>query len=64
MTDTLDETHAQVALAALNANVNLTSSRVFDGKVPDPTPDPPYVLVYTHIGWPRDGIGTALTINN
>jgi hypothetical protein len=58
----LDETHAQVAITALAANPNLTSSRVFDGRVPDGT-DPAlgYVLVYCTVSWPRDGIGTALT---
>jgi hypothetical protein len=61
LTDTLDETHAQVGLAALAANPDLTSARVFDGKVPDPTPTPPYVLVYTRVAWPRDGVGTALS---
>ena len=62
MTDTLDEQHAQVGLAALVANPSLTSSRVFDGRVPDGT-DPAlgYVLLYTSVAWPRDGIGTALT---
>jgi hypothetical protein len=59
MTDTLDEQHAQVAFAALALNTNLT--QVFDGKVPDPTPTPPYVLIYTRVAWPRDGIGTALS---
>lgn len=67
MTDLLDEQHAQAGLAALAANPNLrlaadpTASNVFDGKVPDPTPDPPWVLVYTRVAWPRDGIGTSLT---
>lgn len=59
MTDTLDETHAQVAFTALAANAALI--HVFDGVVPSPTPDPPYVLIYSKISWPRDGIGTALT---
>ena len=58
MTDQLDELHAQVFLAALASNTNLTD---FDGKVPDPTPDPPWVLTYVTVSWPRDGIGTALT---
>jgi hypothetical protein len=34
---------------------------IFDGVVDSPTPDPPYVLVYSRVGWPRDGIGTSLT---
>lgn len=64
MTDTLDEAHAQVGLAALRLNANLL--HVYDGKVDeDPatgkTPDPPYVLVYSRVAWPRDGIGTSLS---
>jgi hypothetical protein len=59
MTDTLDETHAQQGLAALIANPNLLG--VFDGAVPNPTPNPPYVLIYTRVSWPRDGVGTALS---
>jgi hypothetical protein len=54
----LEEDHAQAGLALLTANLNLT---VFDEKVPDPTPDPPYVLVYSRVAWPRDGLGTSLT---
>ena len=57
MSDQLDETHAQVGLAALAANPMLV---VFDGVVPNPTPDPPYLLAYTRVEWPRDGIGTAI----
>lgn len=59
MADQLDELHAQAGLALLTANSAL-AGRVFDGKVPDPTPDPPYVVVYTTVEWTRDGIGTAL----
>lgn len=59
MTDLLDETHAQVALVALAANANIL--HVYDGFVPSPTADPPWVLVYTKVAWPRDGIGTSLT---
>lgn len=59
MTDQLDEDHAQAGLDALAANPELTG-RVFDAKVPDPTPDPPYVLVYTQVAWPREGIATSL----
>lgn len=62
MSDALDELHAQVAIVALAANPNLTATRVFDGRVPDGT-DPAlgYVMVYTQVAWPRDGIGTTLT---
>jgi len=58
MTDTLDETHAQVALALLAANPNIPA--VFDGLVANPTPTGPYVLVYSIVSWPRDGVGTSL----
>lgn len=58
MTDTLDEAHAQVAFGLLAANGNLL--HVFDGVVADLT-EPPYVLIYSRVAWPRDGIGTALT---
>jgi hypothetical protein len=60
MTDFLAELHAQAGLDRLRANPNLT---VFDGKVPDPTPDPatdPWVLVYTQVAWPREGLGVSL----
>jgi hypothetical protein len=39
--------HAAALLALLEARPALTG-RVFDSKVPDPTPTPPYVLVYLH----------------
>ena len=60
MTDTLDELHAQVALAALAANANIL--HVYDATVSNPTPDPPYVLVYTSINRPygTNGAGNAL----
>ena len=54
----LEEDHAQAGLALLVANTNLV---VYDEKVPDPTPDPPYVLVYSRVVWTRDGLGTSLT---
>jgi hypothetical protein len=59
VSDALDELHVQQGLAALSANPNLL--HVFDGKVDDPTPDPPYVLVYSTVAWPREGVGTSLT---
>lgn len=58
MTDYLEELHAQQGLAALIANPNLLA--VYDGKVPDSAPFP-YVLVYTRVQWPRDGLGTSLS---
>lgn len=58
MTDTLELDHAQVAFGLLALNANLTN--IFDTVVPNPTPDPPFVLVDCRVAWPRDGIGTAL----
>jgi hypothetical protein len=58
MTDYLEETHAQIAFSLLAANPNIPL--VFDEKVPDPTPTPPYVVVKTQVEWTRDGIGTGL----
>lgn len=58
---TLEEDHAQVALALLAANASLL--HVYDGAVPNPTPpDPPWVLVYTTIGRPygTNGVGNGL----
>lgn len=52
MTDGLDQALADAGLDLLRADAQLT---VYDGKVPDPTPDVatnPYVLVYTAIAWP------------
>lgn len=60
MSDLLDELHAQVGLDLLEATPGLGATKVFDGKVPDPTPDPPYVILYVSVDWTRDGIGTAL----
>jgi len=62
-TDFLEEIHAQVGLVALRANPNLVAPNgfVFDGVVVSPTPDPPWVMVYTAVAWPRDGLGTSLS---
>jgi hypothetical protein len=54
----LEEDHAQGALLLLQGNENLIA--VFDGAVSRPAPDPPYVVVYTKVGFPKDGVGTAL----
>jgi hypothetical protein len=59
MTDTVDEDHAQAFLSLLAANTNLL--HVYDTIVANPTPDPPYVLTYITVSWPRDGVGTSLT---
>jgi hypothetical protein len=56
----LEEDHAQVAKALLEANPVLTG-KVFRSKVPDPTPALPWVLLYTRVAFPRDGIGTSIT---
>lgn len=64
MADLIDKAHADVGLALLVANPALGVAKVFDGRVPEDangkSPPPPYVLVYTIVEWPRDGIGTAL----
>ena len=60
MSDLLDQEHADAGLNLLLANSALGPTRVFDGRVPDPTPDPPYIVVYTTVSWTREGIGTAL----
>lgn len=57
MTDQLDDLHARAALDLLDANAALTT---FDGAVPNPYPEPPYVLVYTHVAWPSNQDDLAL----
>ena len=57
MTDGLDQALADAGLNLLRADTSLT---VFDGAVPNPTPDPPYVCVYTTIGHPDDPQSTGL----
>ena len=66
MSDLLDEQHAQVGLVLLRNYPGLGEERVFDGVVPKQVPPlpplpMPYVLVYTTVSWPRDGVGTALS---
>ena len=70
MTDFLEETHVQVAFALLAANPNIADVvdvpqagliGLYDGVSPDhPTPDPPYVLIYARVAFPRDGMSVAL----
>jgi hypothetical protein len=62
VTDSIDELHAQAGLGLLVANPALGGTRVFDSVVPNATPDinVGWVLVYTHVAWPRDGVGTGL----
>lgn len=66
MSDQLDELHAQAFLAPLAAALGAVSTPipVYDGAVPNPTPDPPYVLVYTSIGRPygTGGLGNTLVM--
>ena len=57
MTDGLDQALADAGLNLLRADTSLV---VFDGQVPDPTPDPPYVVVYTTIGHPDVSDATGL----
>lgn len=51
MTDGLDQAIANAGLALLAADAGLV---VFDGAVPNPTPAPPYAVVYTTIDRPSD----------
>lgn len=56
MADFLEKLHAEAGLKLLAADVGLT---VFDGKVSDPTPEPPYVVVFTSVSWPGREAGAA-----
>lgn len=64
MSDQLDELHAQAALGLLNTALGavVPPIPVFDGAVSNPTPTPPYVLVYTGISRPYGpaGVGNSL----
>lgn len=51
MTDGLDVALVNAALNLLNGVTALT---VYDGAVPNPTPAPPYVVVYSIVSWPAD----------
>ena len=55
---TLEEDHAQVALQLLDLNADIIG--VHDGAVSRPAPEPPYVVVFTKVAFPHDGMGTAL----
>lgn len=57
MTDSIDETLAEAGLNLLRADPVLT---VYDGRVPDGAALP-YVLVYSRVAWPRDGVGNTIT---
>lgn len=54
MTDGHDQAMVDAGLALLRADTGLV---VFDGAVSNPTPAPPYVLVYTTVDWPEDDPG-------
>lgn len=59
MTDLLDQAVTNAVLALLSADVSLTS---YDGAVPsNPTPVPPYCVIYTHIMRPSDDVENPLT---
>jgi hypothetical protein len=57
VTDGLDQLLADAGLNLLRADSGLV---VFDGAVTNPTPVPPYVVVYTTIGHPDDQTVTGL----
>lgn len=58
MTDGLDQALAQVALDLLATDVQLVT---YDGAVPsNPTPSPPYCVVYTTMSRPSDDPDNAL----
>lgn len=57
MTDGLDQALAAAGIALLQADANLT---LYDGGVPSPTPQPPYVVVYTTIDRPSDDPDNAV----
>lgn len=61
MTDQLDELHARAGLDLLEADAALT---VYEGGVPSPTPDPPYVVVYTIVTWPSALEGGANALDH
>lgn len=59
MTDLLDQALADAFLAALALDASLT---VYDGIVPsNPTPNPPYAVVYSHVARPFDDPDLPLT---
>jgi hypothetical protein len=55
----VESEHARAILALLNAVPQL-AGRVHDGKVPDPVPAPPYVVVYMNQQRLRAAGGNAL----
>jgi hypothetical protein len=57
VTDGLDQLLADAGLNLLRADSGLV---VFDGSVSNPTPTPPYAVIYTTIGHPDDQTVTGL----
>lgn len=66
MSDFIDRDHANAILGLLHTALDPVPISVFDGKVPDPTPDVdahPWVLVYFDADWPIDGAANSLDGN-
>jgi hypothetical protein len=55
----VESDHAAAILALLRARPQL-AGKVFDGRVPDPTPTPPYVVTHMHMERLSDAQGNAL----
>lgn len=62
MTDGLDQALVNVGLTLLRADLGPPALVVFDGKVDDPTPAPPYVVVYTTVARPTDAPSSAQSL--
>lgn len=60
MTDGFDQALVNAGLALLAADPIVPALVVYDGVVPNPTPAPPYVLVYSTVEWPAGAAGDAL----
>lgn len=62
MTDLIDQAIANAVLALLQADGNLTT---YDGAVPsNPTPDPPYAVIYYYFTRPHDDPDLSLTFTS
>lgn len=55
-TNLAEELHADAGLALLRADTSLV---VYAGSVPNPAPNPPYVLVYVDVAWPDGDPGNG-----
>jgi hypothetical protein len=63
MSDGIEKAHADAVLNLLHAALDSVPIAVYDGKVPDPTPDVdahPWLLVYLQGEWPLTGTANAL----